>query len=73
MNKNTLTFKKVSYRIDDNIYVHDINPLTGNIDHVGVMMEVEKLLKQSIYSKLTTDELKQIKEIVDKELENRSK
>ena len=73
MNKNTLTFKKVSNRIDDKIYVYNINPSTDNIDHMGIMVEVEKLLKQSIYSKLTTDELKQIKEIVDKELENRSK
>ena len=49
MNKNTLTFKKVSYRIDDNIYVHDINSLTNNIDHMGIMVEVEKLFKKSKY------------------------
>ena len=73
MNKNTLTFKKASYRIDDNIYVYDINPLTNNIDHMGIMVEVEKLFKKSVYKQLNTDELKQIKEIIDKELENRSK
>ena len=78
---HNINIRKYGYRTDKKIYVTSQNYILDTLGNEvpefnpilteWVMVELEKLLLTSVYRQLSNEELKRIKDIVDKEYDSR--